>query len=263
MITVSNLLRRAINGIDYLIRNNSDLISSPYEIEVYVKKAKSSIMSLERLDDDDLLDLFKNELATNYLNNNKRTEQFQVINKIHSQVFMLWDTLGVYQNTDLSHLSKIVPDADIYVFERIRHYANEASSENIWERAYFTIHEIIDIYFSESERTNHLLSTFNAEAIQVALSQRPNTKFKWRGSKTDFAELVWALAKSQRIIDNTTNKPVTIDMLANQLGSLFGMSISNPKQLMQARKDSFKASEDGITFITSLSELVEQYIGSK
>ncbi|WP_138993398.1 hypothetical protein [Larkinella sp. C7] len=94
----------------------------------------------------------------------------------------------------------------------------------------------------------------------------PTKKLRWRddrGDKSDFAELVWVLAKSQRIIDNTTNKPVTIEVLAKQLGGLFGTSISNPMQLMQARKDSFRASEDGITFISYLSELVEQYIGSK
>lgn len=93
-----------------------------------------------------------------------------------------------------------------------------------------------------------------------------NPKLEWRdnrGDKTDFAELVWALAKSHRIIDNTTGKPATIDVLANQLGILFGISISNPMQLMQGRKDSYKATEDGITFIASLSELVEKYIANR
>ncbi|GAB3897570.1 hypothetical protein [Spirosoma agri] len=93
-----------------------------------------------------------------------------------------------------------------------------------------------------------------------------NAKLVWRdnrGDKTDFAELVWALAKSHRIIDNKTGKPVTIDVLANQLGALLGISISNPMQLMQGRKESYKATEDGITFIASLSELVEKYIANK
>ncbi|WP_212592992.1 hypothetical protein [Spirosoma agri] len=79
--------------------------------------------------------------------------------------------------------------------------------------------------------------------IQNTQSVEPDIKLRWRdnrGDKTDLAELVWVLAKSNRIFDNKTGKPVTIDVLANQLGTLFVVSISNPMQLIQGRKLTFR-----------------------
>ena len=92
-----------------------------------------------------------------------------------------------------------------------------------------------------------------------------SAKLKWKevkGGKTDLAELIWALAKSGRIIDSVTFRPVTIDELTRQFETLFGLSI-NTTGLMQGRKDSYKAAEDGITFTTTLSELVNDYIAKQ
>jgi len=87
-------------------------------------------------------------------------------------------------------------------------------------------------------------------------------KLLWRnehGSKSELAEVVWALAKSRRIINSTTGQPVTMDELTSHFEGMFGISL-NTMGLMQGRKRSSKAYEDGTTFMAYLSDLVNQYL---
>jgi hypothetical protein len=91
----------------------------------------------------------------------------------------------------------------------------------------------------------------------TSTSQEPGVK--WKGSVTDLAEVVWALAKSRRIENTAEGKPATIPETALLFEKMLGIDL-NVTGLMQGRKDSYKAKDDGLTFTAALAQLVDEYI---
>lgn len=129
----------------------------------------------------------------------------------------------------------------------------------IYKKHSFKLDQLLPIYDEEGEEIEFPTETQDPNPQPT----EPGVKLQWKGDKTDLAELVWTLAKSGRVTDTSTGKDVTQEQLTAQLAALFGISDLNVKGLMQGRKRSTKAAEDGITFTSSLAELVDTYTASK
>lgn len=90
----------------------------------------------------------------------------------------------------------------------------------------------------------------------------PNVKLKWKGDKTDLAELVWALSKTGRIVDEETGQSIRQNKLADLVGKTFGVSLDTVG-LMKGRMRTYKATEDGETFTRTLFDLVNDRAASE
>ncbi|WP_020600330.1 hypothetical protein [Spirosoma panaciterrae] len=84
----------------------------------------------------------------------------------------------------------------------------------------------------------------------------PHIKLEWKGDKTDLAELVWVLAKSERITDSTTGQPVSQKELTLQIGRMLGIESLDVVGLMKGRMGTYKATSDGKTFLKALYDIV-------
>jgi hypothetical protein len=89
----------------------------------------------------------------------------------------------------------------------------------------------------------------------------PGVKLQWKGDKTDLAELVWALSKTSRIVDQTTGQPIKQNKLADLIGKTFGLSL-DVTGLMKGRMNTYKATSDGETFTKNLFDLVNDRTAS-
>jgi hypothetical protein len=85
-----------------------------------------------------------------------------------------------------------------------------------------------------------------------------DSKLEWKGDKTDLAELVWALSKSNRIIDTTTAQPVTQKELTRRIETLLGVTSLDVAGLMKGRMNTYKATNNGNTFVKTLFNLVSE-----
>jgi hypothetical protein len=103
---------------------------------------------------------------------------------------------------------------------------------------------------------------YNSDPAPASTDKEPGVKLKWKGSATDLAEVVWALAKSRRIENIEKGKLATIPEIAQLFENALGIDL-NVTGLMQGRKDSYKAKDDGLTFTASLSQLVDEYVAKK
>jgi hypothetical protein len=86
-------------------------------------------------------------------------------------------------------------------------------------------------------------------------------ELQWKGDKTDLAELIWALFKSERITDTSTGKPVTQKELVSQFIALLAVDSLDVANLMKtkygtkSKSTSYKA-QDGKTFPAELQTLL-------
>lgn len=120
-------------------------------------------------------------------------------------------------------------------------------------------------------RARYEIQTFSPEQIPLLLNEslqtnqqiqptKPNTKLLWNGDKTDLAELVWALAKSNQIIDTSTYKPVIIGELTRQFEILLGLEKLDVDGLVSKRIHKTYKSVDGKTFMDTLQGLMQERI---
>ncbi len=120
------------------------------------------------------------------------------------------------------------------------------------ERVEWIINENIKIFSNVSSSTDSLPQPIPTET---------SVKLQWKGNKTDLAELIWALAKSERITDITTGKPVAQKELVSQIVALLGLDSLDVANLMKTKYDtkskssSYKA-KDGKTFPAELQNLL-------
>lgn len=114
----------------------------------------------------------------------------------------------------------------------------------------------LDIWFKKGNHT--ILPTLTQ---QLSLHSAIGAKLQWKGDKTDLAELIWTLCKSERIMDTTTGKPVTQKELVSQLITLLGLDTLDVANLMKykygtkSKTTSYKA-KDGKTFPAELQNLL-------
>ena len=90
----------------------------------------------------------------------------------------------------------------------------------------------------------------------VPVPAEPGGKLRWKGDKTDLAELVWALAKSGRVTDTSTGKPATQKEIGHNIAALLEVESLDVIGLMKGRMRTYKATNDGNTFLKTLFELV-------
>ncbi|GAB3314796.1 hypothetical protein GCM10027299_03390 [Larkinella ripae] len=90
---------------------------------------------------------------------------------------------------------------------------------------------------------------------------KPDILFKWIGNKTDLAELIWALAKSERISDTESGQAITQEKLSSLIESGLGISI-DVTGLMKGRMRTYKVTKDGNTFTKTLFDLVNERAAS-
>jgi hypothetical protein len=87
-------------------------------------------------------------------------------------------------------------------------------------------------------------------------------QFTWSESKTDLAELVYSLAKTERIKSITTGKTATKEELLKYFSEQFGINI-NSQSLLSKSKMTFKRKDDSKTFTRQLADLFDDYLNSK
>lgn len=102
------------------------------------------------------------------------------------------------------------------------------------------------------------------ESTKILIQEQETTelsaKLKWKGDKTDLAEVVYALYKSEVITDTSTGKDVTKKLLAKRLGDLFCIDLTDMETPMKGRKNSNKAFYDGKTFTRQLAQIVDNFM---
>lgn len=109
------------------------------------------------------------------------------------------------------------------------------------------------------DKTSLLRNKTNHESASLTI-QEPDKNEKllnlqWKGDKSDLAELIWALFKSERISDPKTGQAVTQAELIRQVEAIFGVKL-DVTGLMKGRMKSYKVTSDGNTFTKTLSDIV-------
>ncbi|CAH0997412.1 hypothetical protein EMA8858_03545 [Emticicia aquatica] len=98
-------------------------------------------------------------------------------------------------------------------------------------------------------------------SINQSITKNDNLlkQFTWSDSKTDLAELVYALAKTERIKSISTGKPASKEELLKYFTEQFGIKITDQSLLSNSKK-TFKRREDSKTFTRKLADFFDDYL---
>ncbi|WP_020605662.1 RteC domain-containing protein [Spirosoma spitsbergense] len=128
------------------------------------------------------------------------------------------------------------------VIHLIRQFAPEIYKRHSNEfRKYISVKEFIGVTVDNQEPTPII----------------PEVKLQWKGDKTDLAEVIWALAKSEQIVNVDSNKPVIIAELTQKFETLFGIEKLDVDGLVSKRILNTYKHADGKTFLDSLQKLMQ------
>lgn len=100
------------------------------------------------------------------------------------------------------------------------------------------------------------------DANKVLNVSLPTNQFTWSNSKTDLAELVYALAKTEIIRSDKTGKTATKKELLKFFSELFGQDITD-ESLLTKSMNTFKRKTDSKTFTRKLADIFDNYLEKK
>ena len=139
----------------------------------------------------------------------------------------------------------------IYIIRKnVKTFAPELYQQNN-----YVLDRLLPYYDEDGNETDYPTETSDP----VPQAAQPGVRLQWKGDKTDFAELVWALSKSGRIADNSTGQPVTLTELARQFETMFEQPL-DVDGLVSKRIKNTNKSTDGKTFIHTLLQLMQERI---
>lgn len=249
-----------------------------FEHEFYVVQygelAKSVLSKLDTFRDKELITNLSEELRAGQFDD-KQAYLNKYVGKVAGIFSDLWmagmDFIEVCDNVIPSSITdvELYDDGVKYFYEneelelgnilyRIRSFFKYSGYGYKANPDEYTIESVLDKYATTSDKDDDNIK-------QKAAATETTSKLQWKGDKTDLAELIWALQKSERITDTTTGKPVTQKDLVNQLIALLGIDALDVANLMKykygtkSKPTSYKA-KDGKTFPAELQKLLSSRI---
>lgn len=123
-----------------------------------------------------------------------------------------------------------------------------------------SILESIETAISEIEYLNNSIQELQSPSLPKKSEEKSQTnQLTWSESKTDLAELVYALAKTQRIKSSTTGKTATKEELLKYFSEQFGQDITD-QSLLTNSKGTYKKTNDLNTFTRKLADIFDTYL---
>ncbi|QJD77813.1 hypothetical protein [Spirosoma rhododendri] len=216
--TVNNLLRNSIEGIEFLLRNRDNLFYTVAPNSDFMKRAIDVAISLQKLDDDNLVDRFSEEISNSFLLSDDNNKLLRLLNVVSGKIFELWGSLSKYNESNVAdeNTDKYLSQHDYEILTIIKKYATLTSNKERYDNAYYPIMRVIEELFNESDRINEMKRFSFYDDTQTTLIPSPETfqpigsdvKLLWNGTNRVLYDLFAQLSlidvkPGQRLIGNT------------------------------------------------------------
>jgi hypothetical protein len=132
-------------------------------------------------------------------------------------------------------------------------------SEKLKEGEYQEI-EYVNLYANIIKFENQISEILKTQCYPNAIkNENVLNQFTWNDSKTDLAELVYALTKTESIKSITTGKTATKEELLKYFSEQFAQDVTD-QSLLTNSKRTYKKTKDLNTFTRKLADIVDTYL---